>query len=311
MKRHLKLIGIYLFALCLGILFNQCEKDQLMKDVNSENHDSGTPEPNVQLPVVSTNTVTNITSTSASCGGNVTSDGGSTVTARGVCWSTSQNPTISNNHTSNGSGTGSFNATLTGLSAYTTYYVRAYATNSKGTSYGSQKSFTTNYTSESILFQESFESGIPSTWTVYDNDGDGYNWSVIPSFNGHNGGYCVSSASWISGVGALTPENWLITPSIYLSGNATLTYWVAVQDAEWAAEHYCVAISTNESTNYTILFQETMTSKGNGKDQGNWYQKSINLSSYSGQTVRIAFIHSESTDQFWLNLDDVKVSSYQ
>ncbi|MBO4740283.1 MAG: hypothetical protein J5605_01425, partial [Bacteroidales bacterium] len=84
-----------------------------------------------------------ITSTTATTGGNVTSDGGDSVTARGVCWSTSQNPTLSNSHTSNGSGTGSFTSSLTGLTAGTTYYVRAYAINSVDTAYGNQIMFTT------------------------------------------------------------------------------------------------------------------------------------------------------------------------
>jgi uncharacterized protein (TIGR02145 family) len=118
------------------------------------------------LPTVSTITANNLTSTSATCGGNVTSDGGATVTARGVCWSTSQNPTISGNHTTNGSGTGSFTSSLTGLSANTTYYVRAYATNSVGTAYGNEVSFTTtNMDGQSC----------PGAPTVTDIDGNTYN----------------------------------------------------------------------------------------------------------------------------------------
>lgn len=97
-------------------------------------------------PTVTTTEVTLITSNSAVTGGNVTSDGGANVTARGVCYSTSQNPTINGQHTSDGNGTGTFTSTLTGLTANTTYYVRAYATNSEGTSYGSQKTFTTQQT---------------------------------------------------------------------------------------------------------------------------------------------------------------------
>ena len=97
----------------------------------------------VNLPTLTTNSVTNVQQTTATCGGNVTNAGGGTVTARGVCWSTSQNPTINNNHTNNGSGTGSFTSYITGLSPNTTYYVRAYATNSAGTAYGDQKGFTT------------------------------------------------------------------------------------------------------------------------------------------------------------------------
>ena len=95
------------------------------------------------VPSVTTNAVSNISYTTATSGGNVTNDGGTPVTARGVCWSTSQNPTISDSHTTNGSGTGSFISNITGLTQNTTYYVRAYATNSTGTGYGNQVSFTT------------------------------------------------------------------------------------------------------------------------------------------------------------------------
>ena len=102
-----------------------------------------TTEVNEELPKVTTNEITGITQTTATCGGNVTSDGGANVTARGVCWSTSQNPTINDNKTTNSNGTGSFTSNITGLTANTTYYVRAYATNEKGTSYGEQRSFTT------------------------------------------------------------------------------------------------------------------------------------------------------------------------
>ncbi len=93
-------------------------------------------------PTVTTAEVTNIDSTSATTGGNITDNGGLSITARGVCWSTSQNPTVSDNHTNNGTGTGSFTSELTGLTEGTTYYVRAYATNSAGTAYGAEKNFT-------------------------------------------------------------------------------------------------------------------------------------------------------------------------
>ena len=97
----------------------------------------------IVLPTVTTNIVTNITTNSASCGGNVTFDGNATVTARGICWSTTPNPTINDNKINNGSGIGSFTSYMSGLKDGTTYYVRAYATNEKGTSYGEEKSFTT------------------------------------------------------------------------------------------------------------------------------------------------------------------------
>jgi uncharacterized protein (TIGR02145 family) len=100
-------------------------------------------EPSVQIPELTTSSVTNITQTTASSGGNITSDGGGAITSRGVCWSTKSTPTISDNKTSDGTGTGNFTSGITGLSANTTYYVRAYATNHVGTGYGDTKSFTT------------------------------------------------------------------------------------------------------------------------------------------------------------------------
>ena len=89
-------------------------------------------------PVLTTTNLSAITATTAAGGGNVTNDGGSAVTARGVCWSTNQNPTISDGKTSDGSGTGIFTSSITGLTPGATYYIRAYATNSIGTSYGNQ-----------------------------------------------------------------------------------------------------------------------------------------------------------------------------
>ena len=97
----------------------------------------------VSMPTVTTATVTNIGQTTATSGGTVTSDGGATVTVRGVCWNTSSSPTTANSHTTDGSGTGTFVSNLTGLTASTLYYVRAYATNSVGTAYGNELSFTT------------------------------------------------------------------------------------------------------------------------------------------------------------------------
>ncbi len=98
----------------------------------------------IAVPVLTTSDITAITQTTATAGGNISDEKGGSVTARGVCWSISENPTISDNKTSDGSGAGSFTSSITGLSGNTKYYLRAYATNSAGTQYGNQLSFTTS-----------------------------------------------------------------------------------------------------------------------------------------------------------------------
>lgn len=97
----------------------------------------------VIAPTVATTSATVLTSTTVSCGGNVVSDGGALVTARGVCYSTSPNPTINDSHTNDGSGTGVFASNLSNLTANTLYYARAYATNIAGTAYGNEVNFNT------------------------------------------------------------------------------------------------------------------------------------------------------------------------
>ena len=97
----------------------------------------------VDLPVVTTTAVTAVTKTTAISGGEVTYDGGATISARGLAYGAAANPTISGTVLSGGTGTGIFVSNLTGLALFTGYHVRAYATNSAGTSYGSDISFTT------------------------------------------------------------------------------------------------------------------------------------------------------------------------
>jgi hypothetical protein len=94
------------------------------------------------LATLTTTSISSITSISATCGGEITYDGGASITSKGVCWSTTQNPTKSNNKTIDGSGNGPFTSSITGLSPGVNYYVRAYATNSVTTSYGNQQSLT-------------------------------------------------------------------------------------------------------------------------------------------------------------------------
>jgi hypothetical protein len=108
---------------------------------SSENTTSPTPE--LSLPVLTTNSTTAVTQTTAVSGGNITSSGNTTISARGICWAIAENPTTANSKTTETGTTGSFSSNLTSLLANTLYYVRAYATNTDGTAYGNQISFTT------------------------------------------------------------------------------------------------------------------------------------------------------------------------
>ena len=108
--------------------------------------------------------------TSATCGGQVLFGGFATVSARGVCWDLFPNPTVADSKTVNGTGTGSFASNLTGLQPATTYYVRAYATNSEGTSYGQSVYFTTNGASPTVVARE--------TWPI-DGSEIGYKGEVV------------------------------------------------------------------------------------------------------------------------------------
>jgi uncharacterized protein (TIGR02145 family) len=102
------------------------------------------------VPSLTTREILNITNTTATGGGSITNDGGSAVSVKGICWSTSPNPTTSNSKTTDGTGTATFASFMTGLSASVTYYVRAYATNSTGTGYGNQQTFTASSTSNTL-----------------------------------------------------------------------------------------------------------------------------------------------------------------
>ena len=98
----------------------------------------------LSVPTISTSSISNLFAATATCGGNISADGNATVTARGVCWSTSSNPTIAlSTKTADGTGIGSFTSSIIGLTQTTTYYIRSYATNAVGTAYGNEVVFTT------------------------------------------------------------------------------------------------------------------------------------------------------------------------
>jgi len=130
------------------------------------------------IPVVQTIAASNITSTSATAGGMVISDGGAAVSFRGVCWNTGGNPGVLDNATFDGSGLGLFTSALSGLTPNTTYYMRAYATNASGTAYGTEYSFTTTN-----------EQGLDGYWT---------NGSIVLHYSGSSLDFSqVLGGSWL------------------------------------------------------------------------------------------------------------------
>ena len=183
------------------------------------------------IPTVTTTSISNITSSSANSGGNVTNDGGNAVTSRGVCWNTSQNPTINDSKTSDGNGTGIFNSNITGLNQNTTYYVRAYATNSSGTSYGVQQNFTT-LSSQSLP--------VLSTITV----------SNITQNSATSGGIITSdggSSITARGVCWNTSQNPNINNSKTSDGSGIGTYNSSITGLNPGTSYYLRAYATNNS----------------------------------------------------------------
>jgi uncharacterized protein (TIGR02145 family) len=136
-----KMVKIGYFNLIMGIIilgFFNCKKSDTTPTTTKDPIDTTTQ---TSVPTVTTTVISTIAETSAKSGGTIASDGGLAVTARGICWGTIQTPVITNSKTADGTGIGSFTSSITGLIANTTYYVRAYATNSKGTAYGTVISF--------------------------------------------------------------------------------------------------------------------------------------------------------------------------
>ena len=164
---------------------------------------------------------------------------------------------------------------------------------------------------QQYLLQEGFEgTELPTGWTLIDNDGDGQNWYVLNNSQSSSGGFVVhsgqghiTSASYNGG--ALTPDNWLITPAVTLNSASVLSFWVAGQDQAWAAEHFSVYLSTTGTTvsdfTTTLLYDQVAT--------GTMTQYTCYLTQYTGETVYIAFRHHNISDMFRLNLDDVEITA--
>ncbi len=168
-------------------------------------------------------------------------------------------------------------------------------------------------------YTEDFENGINQCWTLIDADGDGYNWrnssEAMAEGYGHNASVnAIVSASYANST-ALNPDNWAISPAITLPANhyVELSFFAAVQDTSYSAEHYGVYVSTT-TTNpsaFSLIWEETMDADGgsHSKAQGTWREKHADLSNYAGQTIYVAFRHFNCTDQFYMLIDDININT--
>ena len=177
------------------------------------------------------------------------------------------------------------------------------------------------------------DSTIPAGWTMIDANNDGYNWVLGSQIggvylasgaslegSGHNSSTdLICSGSYSNATSqAITPDNYLVTPQVMLVNGSTFSFWACAQDASYAAEHYGVFISDNATGPWTMVQEWTMTAKEEGgamaigrdgqtRAQGNWYQKSVDLSAYAGQKY-IAIRHFNCNDMFILDVDDIELS---
>ena len=154
-------------------------------------------------------------------------------------------------------------------------------------------------------FFDDFESGL-NGWTVVDADGDGFQWELhhntgTLNHTTHSGDNCIISGSYDATSGALTPDNWLITPHILL-GNE-VSFWAVGQDASYADEHFAVYVSTtgNNPSDFIQVSPEFVAT-------GSYMKYTADLSAYSGQLGYVAIRHYNVTDMFYLNVDDFSVS---
>ncbi len=250
----------------------------------------------VSIPSLTTTAITAITATSSTSGGNITADGGAPITARGVVWSTSTNPTITlTTKTSNGTGISSFTSSLTNLTPKTTYYVRAYATNSAGTAYGNEISF---ITSEAIM-----NIPCPGTPTVKDIDGNTYNTVQIGTqcwmrenlkVTKHRDGSIIplDGSGGITGNG--TGETWSskTTGARTVYGHsatnlATYGYlynWYAVSDTKGLCPSGWNVPSESDWNTLSNFLGDEIFAGGKMKESGttNWVSPNINANNESG-----------------------------
>lgn len=209
---------------------------------------------------VTTTAATGITMTAATSGGNVISDGGGSVSVRGVCWSTTANPTVSGNHTTDGAGLGTFTSSLTGLTANTLYHIRAYATNSYGTWYGNDLTFTTLCGIYTPPLNEPFNNTtIPGCWSQVDNQGSGEVWQ-FGTITGSGAPVLTGNYAFLNSdtYGSGHSQNAdLVSPVLDCSAFTNVTLAFSHYFRSWSGSSATLSYSINGGTTWTQIQQWT------------------------------------------------------
>lgn len=153
-------------------------------------------------------------------------------------------------------------------------------------------------------YTQGFENGLDG-WTCTDDDGDSYCWSVQSDISySHSGNQSIVGESYNSS-GALSPDNWLISPVINLDNEERqLSWWHKVYSTSYAAEHYAVYVMDVNSVVIDTLYEATLTSA-----DGDWVKNTVELSDYIGQSIRLAFRHYDCYDQWRFYIDDISITS--
>ena len=164
-------------------------------------------------------------------------------------------------------------------------------------------------------FNDDFEDLDVSDWTLTDSDGDGYEWGVFPIGTPQSNPNALTSQSWssLATPQALSPDNWAVSPAIDLTSAVapiTLEWKVQASAASWDLEEYSVYVSTSDAIGTLVGSPTTFNEIYNDPaDAGSSYTRTLDLSAHAGQTVYVGLRHWNCTDQEWLTIDDVNVTS--
>ena len=243
----------------------------------------------------------------------ISNDGGVSVVRRGFCYSTTPSPTTADS-TVDAPATAStvltaFSANLT-LNGGKTYYIRAFAENAIGVTYSNEQTVEVPASTNTVLLSEDFASDpFDRGWTEIDKDGDGYDWEYYDG--------AITSDSWRSGgVGALFPENYLISPSFAIPADAqqvTLDFQVAAADDTDYKENYKVIASENEITFDNCRDADVLqdyTELTEASSDGNFTNVSIDVTAYKGKTIYIGIVHGNCTDQYYIMVRNLSVYTH-